>query len=45
MLAEPDGGGEPIRFRARVRMDTPREREYARHGGILPYALRQQLAH
>ena len=24
-------------FRARVRLDTPREREYLRHGGILPY--------
>ena len=28
-------------FRARVRLDTPREREYLRHGGILPYVLRQ----
>src|ERR1700749_2601580 len=27
-------------FRARVRLDTPREREYLRHGGILPYVLR-----
>src|SRR5204863_1785624 len=24
-------------FRARVRLDTPREREYYRHGGILPF--------
>jgi aconitate hydratase len=28
-------------FRARVRLDTPREREYFRHGGILIYALRK----
>ena len=28
-------------FRARVRLDTPREREYLRHGGILPYVLRR----
>jgi aconitate hydratase len=28
-------------FRARVRLDTPREREYFRHGGILVYALRK----
>src|SRR5207248_4145210 len=26
-------------FRARVRLDTPREREYLQHGGILPYVL------
>jgi aconitate hydratase len=31
-------------FRARVRLDTPREREYLRHGGILPFVLRQLLA-
>ena len=30
-------------FRARVRLDTPREREYFRHGGILPYVLRRLL--
>ncbi len=28
-------------FRARVRIDTPREADYYRHGGILPYVLRQ----
>ena len=28
-------------FRARLRLDTPREREYLRHGGILPYVLRR----
>jgi aconitate hydratase len=31
-------------FRVRVRLDTPREREYLRHGGILPYVLRRLLA-
>jgi aconitate hydratase len=30
-------------FRARVRLDTPREREYLRHGGILPFVLRKLL--
>jgi aconitate hydratase len=40
--ATPDGG-EAIVFRARVRLDTPRERDYLRHGGILPYVLRRLL--
>ncbi|HKH32346.1 MAG TPA: aconitate hydratase [Gaiellaceae bacterium] len=31
-------------FRARVRLDTPREREYLRHGGILRFVLRKMLA-
>jgi aconitate hydratase len=31
-------------FGARVRLDTPNEREYLRHGGILPYVLRRLLA-
>ena len=30
-------------FRARVRLDTPRERDYLRHGGILRYVLRRLL--
>jgi aconitate hydratase len=34
-------GGKPITFEARVRIDTPKEREYYRHGGILQYVLRQ----
>ncbi len=37
-------GGETVRFRARVRLDTPQELEYVRHGGILQYVLRQLLA-
>ncbi|MBW3556570.1 MAG: aconitate hydratase [Actinobacteria bacterium] len=28
-------------FRVRLRIDTPKEAEYYRHGGILPYVLRQ----
>jgi len=28
-------------FMARVRIDTPKEAEYFRHGGILQYVLRQ----
>jgi aconitate hydratase len=33
-----------VEFNARVRIDTPMEAEYFRHGGILAYVLRQ-LAH
>jgi len=31
-------------FHAILRLDTPREREYVRHGGILPYVLRKLAA-
>ena len=41
--AERDGS-EPVVFDARVRIDTPREAEYFRHGGILQYVLRMLLA-
>ena len=34
---------DALEFRARVRLDTPREREYLRHGGILPYVLRKLI--
>jgi aconitate hydratase len=30
-------------FKARVRIDTPKEVEYYKHGGILPFVLRQLL--
>ncbi len=33
--------GSPVKFEARVRIDTPKEREYYQHGGILQYVLRQ----
>jgi aconitate hydratase len=36
--------GSAVEFRARVRLDTPQEIEYYRHGGILRYVLRQLLA-
>jgi len=36
--------GSRIEFRATVRVDTPQEAEYYRHGGILQYVLRQLLA-
>jgi aconitate hydratase len=43
--ARPGGeGGGPSQFDARVRIDTPREADYFRHGGILQYMLRSLLA-
>ncbi len=36
--------GSSLGFEARVRLDTPQEIEYYRHGGILQYVLRQLLA-
>ena len=35
---------DDMEFRARVRLETPKEREYLRHGGILQYVLRRFLA-
>jgi aconitate hydratase len=53
-FAEPLNAGELPRscrvgvgeqeFQARVRIDTPKEAEYFRHGGILQYVLRGLLA-
>jgi aconitate hydratase len=40
-----DAAGTEKVFRARVRIDTPREQEYFRSGGILPYVLRQIASH
>ncbi len=37
-------GARVASFDARVRIDTPREAEYFRHGGILQYVLRTLLA-
>jgi len=34
-------GDRVVEFEARLRIDTPMEAEYYRHGGILPYMLRQ----
>jgi aconitate hydratase len=36
--------GATKRFQARVRIDTPQEGHYFRHGGILPYVLRSLAA-
>jgi aconitate hydratase len=41
--AERDGA-DPIEFDALVRIDTPREAEYFRHGGILQFVLRGLIA-
>jgi len=40
VTATPDKG-PALTFKARLRIDTPKEREYYRHGGILQYVLRQ----
>ena len=41
IAATPAAGGAAKHFTARVRIDTPDEAEYYRHGGILQYVLRQ----
>ncbi len=40
VTATPDEG-DPVEFEALVRIDTPKERDYFEHGGILHYVLRQ----
>ncbi len=35
--------GEDVRFSALVRLDTPKEIEYYKHGGILQYVLRKMV--
>jgi aconitate hydratase len=42
VTATPDSG-HPIEFETRVRIDTPKEWLYYRHGGILHFVLRQLL--
>ena len=42
--AQAENGASSIEFSARVRIDTPREIEYVRHGGILQYVLRRLLS-
>jgi aconitate hydratase len=39
-----DGEGKSVDFQATVRIDTPNEWQYFRHGGILHYVLRQLAA-
>ncbi len=41
VTATPPGGGTPLHFEVRLRIDTPKEHEYFQHGGILQYVLRQ----
>ncbi|MDH5323240.1 MAG: aconitate hydratase, partial [Gammaproteobacteria bacterium] len=36
--------GKTVNFEAIVRIDTPKERDYYEHGGILHYVLRQLAA-
>ena len=36
--------GDPLTFEAQIRIDTPKERDYYEHGGILHYVLRQLAA-
>ncbi len=40
VIATP-AAGSPIHFEVRVRIDTPKEREYFKNGGILQFVLRQ----
>ena len=40
VVATPPSGAA-VKFEVRVRIDTPKEREYFQHGGILHYVLRQ----
>jgi aconitate hydratase len=37
-------GGAARKFTAMVRIDTPKEWDYYRHGGILHYVLRQLVS-
>ena len=44
MLAAGATAVHTVEFDADVRIDTPKEADYFRHGGILPYVLRRLLA-
>jgi aconitate hydratase len=44
VAADPaESGGSPAEFEVTVRIDTPKEQRYYRHGGILQYVLRELL--
>ncbi|MDH3748482.1 MAG: aconitate hydratase AcnA [Gammaproteobacteria bacterium] len=43
VTASPESG-DPFTFEATIRIDTPKERDYYEHGGILHYVLRQLAA-
>ncbi|MGC9164011.1 MAG: aconitate hydratase, partial [Thiomonas sp.] len=42
IITRPDGSSQQVKLRLRI--DTPIEVDYYRHGGILPFVLRQLLA-
>ena len=42
MIKRADGSSQRVKLRLRI--DTPIEVDYYRHGGILPFVLRQLLA-
>ncbi len=44
VLVVAQGEGHPVEFDVRVRIDTPGEADYFRHGGIMPYVLRSLAA-
>ena len=43
VTATSDDRGEELSFKVRSRVDTSIEAEYYRHGGLLPYVLRQMI--
>jgi aconitate hydratase len=43
VVAKSENGSEK-RFQAKVRIDTPGEADYYRHGGIMQYVLRSLLS-
>jgi aconitate hydratase len=44
VLVRVQAGGRQVEFEALARIDTSREADYFRHGGILPFVLRRLLA-
>jgi aconitate hydratase len=44
MVTATPADGDAITFTANIRIDTPKERDYFEHGGILHYVLRQLAA-
>ena len=44
VVVHPEDGSDPRELRAVVRIDTPGEADYFRHGGIMQYVLRSLRA-
>ena len=44
VVARRAGGGKPVEFDAVVRIDTPGEADYYRHGGIMQFVLRKMTS-